>query len=137
VPINTADDVVEQLLNDGTVEHAFLGISGTDVTSELADVLNLPVEQGALVQTVVSGGPADKAGVEGGHATATIDGQRVRAGGDLITEIDDKAVTGMDDVIGVVNQKQPGDEVRLSLADGDQERTVTVTLGDRPANAQG
>jgi S1-C subfamily serine protease len=137
VPINTADDVVEQLLNDGTVEHAFLGISGTDVTSELADVLNLPVEQGALVQTVVSGGPADKAGVEGGHATATIDGQRVRAGGDVITEIDDKAVTGMDDVIGVVNQKQPGDEVRLSLADGDQKRTVTVTLGDRPANARG
>jgi S1-C subfamily serine protease len=137
VPINTADDVIQQLLNDGTVEHAFLGISGTDITSELADVLNLPVEQGALVQTVVAGGPADKAGVEGGHATATIDGQRVRAGGDVITAIDDKAVTGMDDVIGVVNQKQPGDEVRLSLADGDQERTVTVTLGDRPANARG
>jgi S1-C subfamily serine protease len=137
VPINTAHEVIQQLLQDGTVEHAFLGISGTDVTSELADVLNLPVEQGALVQTVVSGGPADKAGVEGGHATATIDGQRVRVGGDVITAIDGKAVTGMDDVIGVVNQKQPGDEVRLSLADGDQERTVTVTLGDRPANAQG
>ena len=55
----------------------------------------------------------------------------------MITAIDGEDVTGMDDVIGVVNQKQPGDEVRLSLADGDQERTVTVTLGDRPANARG
>ena len=136
VPINTADEVVQQLLDDGTVEHAFLGISGTDVTPELADVLNLPVEQGALVQSVVSGGPADEAGVKGGGATVSVGGQRVRAGGDVITAIDGEDVTGMDDVIGVVNEKQPGDEVRLSLTDGDQERTVTVTLGDRPANAQ-
>ena len=137
VPINTADEVVQQLLDDGTVEHAFLGVSGTDVTPELADVLNLPVEQGALVQSVVSGGPADDAGVKGGGATVTVGGQRVRAGGDVITAIDGEDVTGMADVIGVVNEKQPGDEVRLSLTDGDQERTVTVTLGDRPANARG
>jgi S1-C subfamily serine protease len=137
VPINTADEVVQQLLDDGTVEHAFLGVSGTDVTPELVDVLNLPVEQGALVQSVVSGGPADDAGVKGGGATVTVGGQRVRAGGDVITAIDGEDVTGMDDVIGVVNEKQPGDEVRLSLTDGDQERTVTVKLGDRPANARG
>ena len=135
VPINTAHEVVQQLLANGTVEHAFLGISGTDLTPQLTDVLNLPVKQGALVQSVVSGGPADKAGVKGGHATTSIGGQRVRTGGDLITAIDGKAVTGMDDVIQVVNEKQPGDEVELSLADGSQERTVTVTLGNRPANA--
>jgi S1-C subfamily serine protease len=137
VPINTAHEVVQQLLANGTVEHAYLGISGTDVTPQLANVLNLSVKQGALVQSVVSGGPADKAGVKGGHATASIGGQRVRAGGDVITAIDGNAVAGMEDVISVVNQKQPGDEVELSLADGSQQRTVTVTLGNRPANAQG
>jgi S1-C subfamily serine protease len=138
VPISTAREVVQQLLDSGTVEHAFLGITGTDLTQQLADVLNLPVKQGALVQSVVSGGPADKAGVEGGHATASIAGQRVRAGGDVITAIDGKAVTGMDAVISAVNQKQPGDDVQLSLADGSsQKRTVTVTLGNRPANAGG
>jgi S1-C subfamily serine protease len=136
VPINTAHEVVQQLLANGTVEHAYLGISGTDVTPQLADVLNLSVKQGALVQSVVSGGPADKAGVKGGHATASIDGQRVRSGGDVITAIDGKAVTGMDDVISVVNQKRPGDEVELSLADGSQQRTVTATLGNRPATAK-
>ena len=136
VPINTAHEVVQQLLANGTVEHAYLGISGTDVTPQLANVLNLSVKQGALVQSVVSGGPADKAGVKGGHATATIGGQQVRAGGDVITAIDGKAVSGMDDVISVVNQKQPGDEVQLSLADGSQQRTVTVTLGNRPATAR-
>jgi S1-C subfamily serine protease len=137
VPINTAREVVRQLLDSGKVEHAYLGITGADVTPQLADVANLPVEQGALVQSVVSGGPADKAGVEGGHATASIDGQRVRAGGDVITAIDGEAVTGMDDVISVVNQKQPGDDVELELADGNKTRTVTVTLGNRPASASG
>ena len=53
------------------MEHAFLGISGTDVTPELAQALNLPVEHGALVQTVVPGGPAAKAGIKGGNATVS------------------------------------------------------------------
>jgi putative serine protease PepD len=137
VPINTARQVVDQLLSGGQVEHAFLGISGTDLTPDLTDVLNLPVKQGALVQTVVPDGPADKAGVKGGNATVSINGQQIRAGGDVITAIDGKSVTGMDDVINVVNQKQPGDDVQLSLSHGDQQRTVTVTLGNRPANASG
>ena len=65
VPINTVRQVAQQLLANGQVEHAFLGISGTDVTPQLADVLNLGVKQGALVQSVVPDGPADKAGHQG------------------------------------------------------------------------
>ena len=57
VPINTVRQVAQQLLANGEVKHAFLGISGADVTPQLADVLNLPVKQGALVQTVVPGRP--------------------------------------------------------------------------------
>ena len=132
VPINTAHQVAQQLLANGQVQHAFLGISGADLTPQIADVLNLPVKQGALVQTVVPDGPADKAGVKGGNATVSIDGQRIRAGGDVITAVDGKPVTGMDEVISAVNQKQPGDQVELTLAHGSQKRTVTVTLGDRP-----
>jgi S1-C subfamily serine protease len=89
------------------------------------------------VQTVVPNGPADDAGVKGGSASVSVDGQQIRAGGDVITAIDGKPVTGMDDVISVVNQKQPGDDVQLSLAHGSDKRTVTVTLGNRPANAGG
>jgi S1-C subfamily serine protease len=137
VPIDTAREVVKQLLDTGTVQHAYLGIVGTDVTSQLADVLNLPVTQGALVQTVAHGSPADKAGVQGGQADVSIQGQQIRAGGDIITAIDGKPVSGMDDVISAVNAKQPGEQVDLTLVHGDQHRTVTVTLGDRPQNATG
>jgi S1-C subfamily serine protease len=137
VPINTARQVVQQLLANGQVEHAYLGISGTDLTTQIADVLNLPVKQGALVQSVVPNGPADDAGVKGGDATVSIGGQQIRAGGDVITAIDGKPVTGMDDVINVVNEKQPGDEVQLDLTHGSQKRTVTVPLGNRPSSAKG
>ena len=138
VPINTASDVAEQLLDDGEVEHAFLGISGADLTPQIADVLNLSVERGALVQEVVPGGPADDAGIEGGSAEVTLDdGQPVRAGGDVITAVDGDAVAGMDDLIAVVNGMQPGDEVELTIDRRGSEREVTVTLGDRPARASG
>jgi S1-C subfamily serine protease len=135
VPINTASEVVKQLLASGEVQHAFLGISGTDVTSQVADVLNLPVKQGALVQTVVKDGPADKAGIQGGTNTISIDGQQLQAGGDIIVSVDGNPVTGMDDVISAINAKKPGDQVELGIVHGSNHTTVTVTLGDRPSNA--
>jgi len=120
------------------VQHAYLGISGTDLTPEIAKVLNLPVDQGALVQAVTPGGPAAKAGVKGGNgnATVTVAGQRIQAGGDVITAIDGKPVHSMTDVINDINTKQPGDSVQLSLVNGSQKRTVTVTLGNRPASVK-
>ena len=136
VPTNTAKDVADQILEDGEVEHAFLGITGADITPEIADVLNLSSEQGALVQDVVPDGPADEAGVEGGSAEVTIAGQPLNAGGDVIVAVDGEDVTGMDDVIAAVNTKQPGDEVELTLSRKGEERDVTVELGDRPANAK-
>src|SRR3954467_14474808 len=122
VPINTARDVVQQLLATGKVQHAFLGITGADVTSQLADVLNLPVKDGALVQSVVKGSPADDAGIQGGSATVSFGGQQIRAGGDIITAIDGNAVHNMDDVVNAVAAKKPGDKVEMTLAHGQDTR---------------
>ncbi len=137
VPINTARDVVQQLLATGEVQHAFLGITGTDVTTQLAGVLNLPVKEGALVQSVTKGSPAADAGIHGGSAAVSMNGQQIQAGGDIITAIDGHAVGGMDDVVNAVASKNPGDEVTLTLAHGQDTRTVTVTLGNRPSSVQG
>jgi putative serine protease PepD len=60
----------------------------------------------------------------------------VKAGGDVITAIDGNPVGGMDDVISAVNAKQPGDAIQLTLQHGSSKRTVTVTLGNRPATAK-
>jgi S1-C subfamily serine protease len=137
VPINTVREVAKQLIDNGQVQHAFLGISGADVTPQIADVLNLSVSQGALVQSVVPGSPADDAGVKAGTAQVTIEGQQLRAGGDVITAVDGHDVKTMEDVVNAVDSKQPGDDIQLTLNHGGDERTVTATLTDRPARAGG
>ncbi len=137
VPINTAREVSQQLIDDGEVQHAFLGVSGTDLTPEIADVLNLNADGGALVQSVVPGSPADKAGIEAGDAQVTINGQPLRAGGDLIVAADGEPVNDIGDVIAAVDSKQPGSKIELTLVRGGDERTVTVELVERPAQAQG
>jgi S1-C subfamily serine protease len=135
VPIDTAREIAGQLIDDGEVQHAFLGVSGADLTPEIAQVLNLDADGGALVQSVVGGSPAADAGIEAGNAEVTVDGQPLRAGGDVIVAADGKAVQDMGDVIAAVDAKQPGDEIELTLLRGGDERTVTVELGDRPASA--
>jgi S1-C subfamily serine protease len=136
VPINTAREIAEQLIADGEVEHAFLGVSGTDLTTEIADVLNLDADGGVLVQSVVPGSPADEAGIEGGEAEVTVGGEPFRAGGDLILAVDGEPIDAVEELIAAVDAKQPGDEVELTLLRAGEERTVTVELGDRPAQAQ-
>ena len=135
VPIDTAREIGQQLIESGEVQHAFLGISGADLEPEIADVLNLDANSGALVQDVVPDSPADDAGIEAGDASVTVGGQEVRAGGDLIVAVDGESVSGMDDVIATVDSHKPGDEIELTLLRDGQERTETLKLTERPANA--
>src|SRR5215211_7836575 len=88
VPIKTAADVVSQLENGGEVHRAYLGISGGDLTAEIARALNLPVDQGVLVERVLSNGPADDAGIKGPSGEATVAGQSFPVGGDIIPKVD-------------------------------------------------
>jgi S1-C subfamily serine protease len=136
VPIATASDVVSQILENGSVQRAYLGITGGDITPEIAQALNLPVEQGVLVEQVFSGGPADSAGIKGATGQGTVAGESFPVGGDIITKVDGKAVTGMDEVISAVNDHDPGDELTLTVLSGDKEHEVTVKLGDRPGRIQ-
>ena len=136
IPINTARDVITQLENSGKVEHAFFGISGGSITPDLARAVNLPVEKGVLVASVVKGGPADKAGIQGGNTAATINGANISLGGDIITKIDGKPVDSMDEVIALVNTAKPGDSLEVTVLRDGSTKTVTVTLGDRPASVQ-
>jgi S1-C subfamily serine protease len=137
VPINTAKTVADQIIDGGSVQHAYLGIEGADLSPELAKVLNLDVDQGVVVQKVTPNGPAADAGLQAGSATVAIGGAQLKAGGDVITEVDGKQVTGMDDLISAVNGKQPGDSITLTVLRDGSSRQVTVKLGDRPDSVKG
>jgi S1-C subfamily serine protease len=136
IPIDTIRAEINQLETKGEVEHAFLGISGGTVTPELAKALNLPVEQGVIVQQVVKGGPADKAGLEAGTTSATINGQEVRLGGDIITEANGKKIKSMEELIEAIQDSKPGDQLELKILRDGNEKTVDVTLGAQPTSSE-
>src|SRR5215210_3937435 len=134
VPIDTAKRVVPQLQREGRVDRGYLGVQARTIDRSLAD-LDLPVDSGALVQTVTPGSPADRAGIHGGDIVAQLDGQEVRIGGDVITAVDGRAVRSSEDVVAAVTAKHGGDEVRVTLLRDGRRRTVEVKLGDRPQQA--
>jgi S1-C subfamily serine protease len=132
IPINTARQVINQLETTGQVQHAYLGISGTTISPDLSKALNLPVNSGVLVQDAVKGGPADKAGIRGGNTSATIAGANLALGGDIITEVNGKRITSMDQIVSIVNRAKPGDTIDVTVLRGGHTTRNTVTLGDRP-----
>ncbi len=134
IPIDTIRGEIEQLETKGEVEHAFLGISGGTITPDLAKALNLPVEQGVIVQSVVKDGPADEAGLEAGNTSATIDGEEVRLGGDIITEADGEKLKSMDELVELIQDSEPGDELELKILRDGKEKSASVTLGTQPRN---
>jgi S1-C subfamily serine protease len=135
VPINTAKTVAQQLIDNGSAEHAYIGIKGGDLTPEIADTLNLDVDEGAIVQGVTKDSPADDAGLQAGSEQVTIDGQPIKADGDVITAVDGEKITGMDDLVAIVNGKQPGDSIELTVyRDGDTQQ-ITIDLAERPDDA--
>ncbi len=136
IPINTAREVANQIEQNGKVQHAYLGISGGTVTPELAKALNLPVEEGVLVAETVKGGPAAKAGIRGGNTEATIEGAGVTLGGDIITELDGKKVADIEALMSTIDADKPGDEMEVTFVRGGDEKTVIVTLADRPSKVE-
>jgi S1-C subfamily serine protease len=133
VPIDTARDVAEKLEQDGEIKRAYLGVSTAPVDRALAQALDLPEQNGALVQEVVDGGPADDAGLRAG-SRRTAEG--VIAGGDLIVQVGDVKIDEPDDIVNAIEDLKPGDDVEITFLRGDDRRTVTVELGERPARAQ-
>ena len=131
VPINTVKTVADQIIANGKAQHTYLGILGSELTPSLAQALNLGVDHGVLIGKVESGSPAAKAGLRAGTTQATIQGQTMTLGGDVITSIDGKDIHTFDDLSGGIAAKKPGDTVQLGIYRDGKQTTVTVTLASR------
>jgi S1-C subfamily serine protease len=135
VPVNTAKDLLPQLRQGEEIERAYLGVSMATVNEDVANEADLPVESGALVESVEDGTPAEQAGLRGTELDE-LSGDISQAG-DVIVAIDGEPVRSADDVVSAVAGKQPGDTVELEIYRGDDKRTVDVELGERPEELGG
>jgi putative serine protease PepD len=131
IPIDAAKTVMQQITATGSAKHAFLGVEGLSIDKPLAKALGLPVGQGVLVLSVKAGTAAAAAGIKGGTRTTTVQGVPIRTGGDIITEMDGRPLTSMEQLAAAIAQKQPGDKVILTVARNGSTQDVTVTLGNR------
>jgi S1-C subfamily serine protease len=134
VPSVIVEKVVPGLIENGVYEHPWLGISGTSLRPELAEAMNLDADQrGALVAEVVSGGPADEAGLQSSNHEVEITGRPVRVGGDVIVAIDDEPVHEFDDLVTyLVRNTTVGETVKLTVLRDGRAEMVEVTLAARP-----
>jgi S1-C subfamily serine protease len=114
--------------------HPYLGITGVDMTYDIATAMKTSVTYGVLIQSVVSGGPAARAGVKAGTTQATVDGNPVTLGGDIIVAINGNRVRNSDDLSSYLEEyTTPGQTVSLTVIRNNQSVSISVVLGTRPA----
>ena len=129
IPINSAKAVLNDLVEFGQVRRPSLGIAGLlPIGPELADEMGLAADAGVLIQQVVPGGAADRAGLRGGRERAYLGNTPIYIGGDLIVEIDDQDIQTPQDIQNVLDNHHAGDTVKVVVYRGKQRLTVNVTL---------
>ncbi len=134
IPINTAKLIANDLMTEGRVRRAYLGVTTLAVGGWLAEALDLPVQDGLLVEQTTKGGPAAAAGIHGGDRVAEAGMRRIIIGGDVIVALDGQKVTNQYDVDVLLNRKRPGDTVTLTVYRGAKKVDVPVKLGERDGN---
>jgi S1-C subfamily serine protease len=131
IPINTAKRIAQDLITEGRVHLAYIGVQTIPVGGYLAQALDLPVQEGLLVETSAKGGPAAVAGVRGGDRVAQAGMQRIAIGGDVIVAIDGAKIANTMDLNIILNRKRPGDTVTLTVYRGGKKLDIPVKLGER------
>jgi len=134
IPSNAVKTVVAQLIANGHVEHAFLGIRVQALTPNIAQLFHLPVDHGLLVAHVQSGSGAAHAGLEGPQKQVVVAGESWPLGGDIIVEADGVAIRSASKLIDVIANHRPGDTITVVVYRGSTKQTIEVKLGRQPSS---
>lgn len=131
IPVNTAKRIAHDLMTEGRVRQAFFGTRTLEVGGGLAEALDLPVQDGLMIEEVTKGGPAAAAGLHGGDREVMAGMRRIVIGGDVIVAIDGQKIATQFDMNVVLNRKRPGDTVTVTIYRGGKKMEVAVKLGER------
>jgi S1-C subfamily serine protease len=135
IPVDVVKRVVPELIAQGRYRHPWVGVSGSTITPEMVERLELPVETGVLVYTVEPDSPALKAGLQGGDREVLISDRRVVAGGDILVAIEGEQVNRFDDLVNyLASHTKVGEQITLTLFRDGEQIEVELTLEERPSN---
>jgi len=132
IPVDTAKKVLNELVTRGYVAYAWLGVETQTLVPELAEILSLPVERGAMVARTFRGGPAHRAGIQGGSRRVEIGNAIFIIGGDLLVAINGKPFETAEEFHMAMKALKPKEKIQLTFWRNGKKKTVTVRLGERP-----
>jgi len=137
IPSIIVQKVVPDLISKGSYLHAWLGITGSSMTADLAQAMKLnPDQRGVLVNKVQANGPAEKAGILGSGSETTIYGNQVAIGGDIITKVDGNTINDFEDLAAyLARYGEVGKSIQVTVLRGGKEMQLSVALQARPATA--
>jgi S1-C subfamily serine protease len=133
IPANIVRRVSPVLIKTGGYQWPWLGVLGNSVNLTTVEANDLPVNRGAYVHVVVSGGPAEAAGMRGSTGTTSVNGFDVPVGGDVVVEADGELTTDFSALLVQVSEKNPGDTIDLVVLRDGERQQITVELAARPA----
>jgi serine protease DegQ len=121
IPANLAQQIMEQIVHQGSVTRGWVGVEAQDITPELADSFKLKEPRGALIAGVLRGGPADNAGVKPG---------------DVLIEINGNKVADSSSMLNLISALKPGDAATLKVVRNESELSMRIVAGKRPLPKQ-
>jgi S1-C subfamily serine protease len=130
IPINTAKAVLSDLTRYGTVKRPSLGIVSYPIGPDLAEQMGLNSDHGVLIQKVIPGGAAERAGLHGGNEQAYVGNMPIMLGGDLIIAIDGQDITDPQDISAVMDRHQAGDTITVTILRGRRQMNIKLILGE-------
>jgi S1-C subfamily serine protease len=130
IPINTAKAVLSDLSRYGHVKRPSLGVMTFAIGPDLAEQMGIPADYGLLIQRVVPGGAAERAGLRGGNEQAYVGNTLILLGGDLIVAINGQQVADQQDVSVIMDKLQAGDVVSVTIVRERRKMTFKLQLGE-------
>jgi S1-C subfamily serine protease len=130
IPVDTIKAVLSDYTKYGRVRRPSLGIASLAIGPDLAEQIGLPADYGVLVQKIIPGGAAERAGLRGGNQQVLLGNTPIYLGGDLIVGIDEDRVTSPQDISEIMDHHQAGDTVTVTFFRGQKQMTAKLTLGE-------
>jgi S1-C subfamily serine protease len=130
IPISTAKAVLEDFAKYGRVRRPTLDIVTLPIGPDIAEQIGLPADYGVLIERVIPGGAAERAGLHGGTERAYMGNTPLMLGGDLIVKFDGQDITNAQDLAAAMNARRAGDTVTIQVFRGRKSMEFKVVLGD-------
>jgi S1-C subfamily serine protease len=132
IPVDAVRRSLRELRAEGKVDYGYLGVQTLVLWPQLAEKLGLDVRNGALIQEIEDGSPAEDAKLRAGDDTLEFQAQRIRTGGDVIVAVNGHPLTRREDLADEISAMHAGDEVELEVVRDGKHQTIQIRLGERP-----